>query len=179
MCIDYRALNSQTKLDVYPLPRLDELMQRLDGAIIFSKFDMRDGYHQIPMDPNDKVKTAFTCRYGTFQFTVMPFGLSSAPSTFQRMMNNIFFELLDEGVVCYLDDLLVYSRSVQEHLVLLDKVFGLLQKHKLYLKESKCSLFLDRVNFLGHVVSAEGVSMESGKIDAVRAWPVPKTVTHV
>ena len=90
-------------------------MQRLDGAVIFSKFDMRDGYHQVPMFAADKVKTAFTCRYGTFQFTVMPFGLSSAPATFQRMMNNIFFELLDEGVVCYLDDLLVNSRSVDDH----------------------------------------------------------------
>ena len=179
MCIDYRALNSQTKLDVYPLPRLDELLQRLEGAVIFSKFDMQDGYHQVPMAEPDKVKTAFTCRYGTFQFTVMPFGLSSAPATFQRMMNNIFFELLDEGVVCYLDDLLVYSRSIEEHVLLLDRVFSLLRKHKLFLKESKCSLFLDRVNFLGHVVSSQGVSIESGKVEAVKAWPVPKTVTHV
>ena len=95
------------------------------------------------------------------------------------MMNRIFFELLDNGVLCYLDDLLVYSRTVEEHLVLLDKVFGLLAKHKLYLKESKCSLFLKRVNFLGHVVSAEGVAMESGKVEVVRSWPTPRTVTHV
>ncbi|MDY6966716.1 MAG: reverse transcriptase family protein, partial [Halobacteriota archaeon] len=95
----------------------------------------------------------------------MPFGLSSAPSTFQRMMNSIFFELLDNGVLCYLDDLLVYSRSVEEHLVMLDKVFGLLAKHKLYLKEKKCHLFLSKVNFLGHVVSADGVAMESGKVE--------------
>ena len=140
---------------------------------------MRDGYHQIPMKPGDKVKTSFTCRYGTFQFTVMPFGLSTAPSTFQRMMNSIFFDLLDKGVLCYLDDLLVYSRTLEDHVKLLDEVFALLSKHKLYLKEKKCGLFLKKVNFLGHVVSAEGVAMESGKVDVVQKWPTPTTVTHV
>ena len=102
MCIDYRMLNAQTRADVFPLPRIDELLQRLDGAQVFSKLDLRDGYHQIPMVTRDKVKTAFTCRYSTYQFTVMPFGLMTAPATFQRMMNNVFFELLDKGVVCYL-----------------------------------------------------------------------------
>lgn len=160
MCIDYRMLNGQTKEDFFPLPRIDELLQRLDGALIFSKLDLRDGYHQIPMAEEDKVKTAFTCRYGTYHFTVMPFGLSSAPSTFQRMMNRVFFELLDNGVLCYLDDLLIYSRTVEEHKVLLDKVFSILQQNKLYIKESKCHLFLESVNFLGHVVSSKGVSLE-------------------
>lgn len=94
-------------------------------------------------------------------------------------MNSVFFELLDNGVLCYLDDILVYSRTVDEHLTILDKVFALLAKHKLYLKEKKCSLFLSRVNFLGHVVSSEGVAMESGKIDVVQKWPTPTTVTHV
>ena len=102
------------------------MLQRLDGAQVFSKIDMRDGYHQIPMKFDDKVKTSFTCRYGTFQFTVMPFGLSTAPATFQRMMNTIFFELLDLGVLVYLDDVLIYSKTVDEHIVLLDKVFKLL-----------------------------------------------------
>ena len=94
-------------------------------------------------------------------------------------MNRIFFELLDNGVLCYLDDLLVYSRTVDEHLILLDKVFSLLSKHKLYLKETKCSLFLSKVNFLGHVVSSDGVAMESGKVEVVQKWPTPTTVTHV
>ena len=179
MCIDYRLLNQQTRSDVFPLPRIDELLQRLDGATIFSKLDLRDGYHQIPMKDSDKVKTSFTCRYGTYQFTVMPFGLMSAPSTFQRMMNRVFFDLLDEGVLCYLDDLLIYSKSVQEHRIILDKVFSLLAKHKLYIKESKCHLFLQRVNFLGHVVDKHGVSLESGKVEAVSKWPIPQNVTHV
>ena len=126
MCIDYRALNGQTVNDFYPIPRPDELLQRLDGAQIFSKIDMRDGYHQIPMVYRDRVKTSFTCRYGTYQFTVMPFGLSTAPATFQRMMNTIFFDLLDRGVLVYLDDVLIYSKSVEEHVQLLDEVFTLL-----------------------------------------------------
>jgi hypothetical protein len=152
------------------------LLQRLDGSCIFSKLDLRDGYHQVPIKEADVHKSAFSCRYGTFEFLVMPFGLSSAPATFQRMMNEVFFDLLDAGVVCYLDDLLIYSRSVAEHKALLHKVFALLAKHKLYIKEKKCHLFLEKVNFLGHVVSADGVAVEGGKIDAVRDWPVPESV---
>lgn len=131
------------------------------------------------MKPEDRAKTAFTCRYGTYQFTVMPFGLSTAPSTFQRMMNRVFFELLDNGVLCYLDDLLIYSKSVEEHKQLLDKVFSILQRNKLYIKEQKCHLFLEKVNFLGHVVDKNGLSVESGKVDAVSKWPVPQNVTQV
>jgi hypothetical protein len=116
------------------------------------------------MAREDRVKTSFTCRYGTFQFTVMPFGLSTAPATFQRMMNTIFFEMLDKGVLIYLDDILVYSKTLDEHKKLLDRVFYYLNLNKLYLKEKKCSLFLEKINFLGHVISKDGVSMESGKV---------------
>ena len=112
MCIDYRLLNQQTVSDVFSLPRIDEMLQRLDGACVFSKLDCRDGYHQVPMSVEDKQKKAFSSRYGTYQFTVMPFGLSTAPSTFQRVMNQIFFDLLDNGVLCYLDDLLIYSKTI-------------------------------------------------------------------
>ena len=117
-------------------------MGRLNGAQYFSKLDLRDGYHQIEMDEQDCYKTAFTTRYGTFEWRVMPFGLCNAPSTFQRVMNDVFFELLDLGVLVYLDDVLIYSQTVGEHKTLLRKVFTLLQKHNLYVKESKCSLFL-------------------------------------
>ena len=109
----------------------------------------------------------------------MPFGLSTAPGTFQRMMNTVFFELLDAGVVCYLDDLLIYTKTIKEHKELLDRVFAVLQKNKLYLKDSKCHLFLEKVNFLGHVVSEQGIAVEQGKVQAVQDWPVPETVNQV
>ncbi len=115
MCLDYRQLNENTIKDSYPLPCIDDLMARLKGAKIFSKLDLRDGYHQIEMDMNDRYNTAFTTRYGTFEWCVMPFGLSNAPSTFQRIMNNVFFELLDQGVLVYLDDVLINSKTIQEH----------------------------------------------------------------
>lgn len=179
MCVDYRQLNSNTVPDSYPLPRIDELLARLQGSRIFSKLDLRDGYHQLQMNKADQFKTAFTCRYGTFHWTVMPFGLSTAPSTFQRVMNVVMWDLLDECVLVYLDDILIFSKTVAEHRVALRKVFQRLRDNKLNLKESKCNLFLDQVAFLGHVINSEGVSVDPGKIDAVAAWPTPQNVTHV
>ena len=127
----------------------------------------------------DKIKTSFSCRYGTYQFNVMPFGLSNAPASFQRMMNKVFFKLLDNGVLCYLDDLLIYSKDIDSHKQLLDEVFTVLQSNKLYIKESKCHLFLKQVNFLGHVVDKHGVALESGKVEVVKAWPIPESVNQV
>ena len=126
MCNDYRQLNDNTVKDSFPLPRIDELMGRLQGARVFSKLDLRDGYHQIEMDADDQYKTAFTMRYGTYEWLVMPFGLCNAPSTFQRTMNHIFFELLDHGVLVYLDDILIYSKNIYKYKQLLRKVFDVL-----------------------------------------------------
>ena len=179
MCIDYRALNAQTVTDSFPLPRIDELLARINGARYFSKLDLRDGYHQIPVGDHSRQMTAFTCRYGTFEWHVMPFGLCNAPSTFQRVMNNVFFDLLDHGLLIYLDDILIYSKTQEEHKTLLQKVFKLLQQNQLYIKESKCSLFLESVEFLGHVISAEGVSVEQGKTDAIKQWPVPTCLNEI
>ena len=127
MCIDYRMLNSNTVHVTYPLPRVDEMVQRIGGCCVFLKVDLNNAYHQLPMNDSDKEKTAFTCRYGTFEFNVMPFGLMNAPSTFQRVMNSVFMDLLDSGVLIYMDDILIYSKTVAEHKVLLKQVFSLLQ----------------------------------------------------
>ena len=179
MCIDYRALNNQTVMDRYPLPRIDDLLQRLNGAKVFSKLDLRDGYHQLPMDPQDQFKTAFCTRYGQFEFTVMPFGLCNAPATFQRVMNRMFFRLLDKCVLVYLDDILIYSRSVEQHKKDLELVFSILDEENFRLKESKCALFLQSVEFLGFKLSNEGISVEKGKTDAVLAWQQPTSVNEV
>ncbi len=135
-------------------------MGRLQGAKVFSKLDLRDGYHQIAMSDKDQYKTAFTTRYGTFEWCVMPFGLCNAPSTFQRTMNHVFFDLLDRGVLVYLDDVLIYSKTIETHKQLLREVFDILRKHKLFVKESKCALFLESVEFLGVTITSEGMQME-------------------
>ena len=115
MCIDYRALNHQTKKDVYPLPRIDDLLDKLVGAYYLSTIDLTSGYHQVAVAPGDTEKTAFVTRYGLFEFTVLPFGLFNAPSTFQRLMNSVFYDVLDDFVLCYIDDVLVYSKTAEAH----------------------------------------------------------------
>ena len=123
MCVDYRTLNANVISDAWPLPRIDELLARLRGARYFSKLDLQDGYHQIPMSPQDRQKTAFVCRYGAYEFTVMTFGHKNAPAYFQREMNLMLHDLVDEGVIVYLDDILIYSKTEEEHRALLRKVF--------------------------------------------------------
>ena len=171
MCIDYRSLNSNTVTDSWPLPRIDEMLARLKGARYFSKLDLRDGYHQIPIAESDRFKTAFTCRYGTFEFTVMSFGLKNAPSHFQRSMNMLLSDLLDVCVLVYMDDILIYSKSAEQHVAHVKQVFARLSAKGWHCKQSKCALFLPSVEFLGHVVSADGVRVVESKVEAVRSWP--------
>ena len=179
MCFDYQQLNSNTVVDAYPLPHIDKLLLRLDGAKVFSKLDLCDGYHQLPIAKDDQLKTAFTTRYGTFQWTVMPFGLCNAPSTFQRVMNQVFFMLLDHSVVVYLDDILIYSHTIAAHCALLKEVFALLAKYQLHVKESKCHLFLSNVEFLGYLVDSRGITMQPGKVVAIKEWVVPMSINEV
>ena len=179
MCVDYRALNKITVKNRYPLPRIDELMDRLHGAKYFSKIDLRSGYHQVRIHPDDVAKTAFRTRYGHYEFLVLPFGLTNAPATFMHLMQQIFREHLDNFVIVFLDDILIYSKTLQEHTQHVTAVLELLRKNKLYAKKSKCEFFKDRVSFLGHVVSASGVSMEASKIKAVEDWPVPTSVHDI
>ena len=171
LCVDYRALNDLTVKNRCPLPNVIEMRDRLGGSKVFSKIDLRDGYHNILVSEQDRHKTAFRCRYGHFQYTVVPFGLANAPAVFCSMMNRIFGQYLDVFLICYLDDIVVYSTTVDEHLVHLGKVFELLETHKLFLKPSKCSFFQDSVTFCGHDITATGIRIAQDKIQAMTARP--------
>lgn len=179
MCLDYRALNKGTIRNAYPLPRIDELLDRLHGATVFSALDLRSGYHQIRIADEDIPKTAFRTRYGAFEFRVLPFGLTNAPATFQRLMNDVFRPYLDQFVVVYLDDVMVWSKNEEEHENHLRIVLSLLREHKLYANRKKCNLFQRETDFLGHVVSAEGIKPDPRKLAAIRDWPTPKNATEV
>ncbi|CAI7732175.1 unnamed protein product [Closterium sp. NIES-53] len=178
-CIDYRALNKQTVKNKYPIPRIDDLLDQLRGATVFSKLDLRSGYWQIKMADNSIHKTAFRIRYGSYEYLVMPFGLCNAPATFQAEMNHILRPLLDECVVVYLDDILIYSKNMKEHVEHLRKVFKILRKNKFYVKLSKSDFALKKVQFLGHMVSAEGVHVDPRKIEAVKKWKLPENMKEL
>lgn len=179
MCIDYRALNSITVKNKYPLPRVDELFDRLHGAKFFSKIDLRSGYHQIRIHPEDVEKTAFRTRYGHFEFLVLPFGLTNAPATFMHLMHQIFGPHLDSFVLVFLDDILIYSKTLEDHRRHVATVLELLKTNQLYAKESKCELFQTRVEFLGHIVDRDGLHMMEDKVKAITDWPAPKSLEEV
>jgi len=179
MCVDYRALNNITVKNSYPLPLVDELFDRLQGARHFSKIDLRSGYHQIRIAAEDIPKTAFRTRYGHFEFMVLPFGLTNAPATFMHLMHQAFRPFLDSFVIVFLDDILIYSKTMDEHVKHVRKVLEVLRKEKLYAKLSKCELMRTEVEFLGHIVGRDGVRMMEDKVKAVEEWPTPTSVTHV
>ncbi|CAI7804458.1 unnamed protein product [Closterium sp. NIES-54] len=179
MCIDYRALNRVTVKSRYPIPCADELIDQLRIALVFSKIDLRGGYHQIRVEPSDCAKTAFRTRYGSFEYTVMPFGLTNAPGTFQMTMNEAFRPLLDKCVIIYLDDILVYSCDKQQHLADLETVFTVLDNHILLTQGSKCDFFQDRLELFGHVISEAGVEIDPKKLDTVKAWHPPTNITEL
>ncbi|GJP54527.1 hypothetical protein CLOM_g13607, partial [Closterium sp. NIES-68] len=160
MCIDYRALNKQTIKNKYPIPRIDDLLDQLRGATVFSKLDLRSGYWQIRMADNSIHKTAFRTRYGSYEYLVMPFGLTNAPATFQAKMNHILRPLLDECVVVYLDDILIYPCDMKQHVKHLRRVFEIIRRERFYVKLSKSDFALEKVQFLGHMVSAQGVHVD-------------------
>ena len=179
MCIDYRALNKITVKNSYPLPRIEELLDRMQGSTCFTKLDLRSGYHQVRMHPEDIHKTAFHTRYGHYEYRVLPFGLTNAPATFQNLMNDVFSDILDECVVVYLDDIVVYSKNPQEHERHLKMVLQRLQQHSLYAKLSKCEFFKESIEFCGQMVGAGGVGMEPGKVASMLAYPAPTTLTQL
>ena len=179
MCVDYRKSNQKTKCDQYPLPRIEESLEALRGAKYFSKIDLASAYNQVEVHPEDQHKTAFTTPMGLFQYTGMPFGLQNAPATFQRLMQGVFREDILPTLMVYLDDIIVFSSTIEEHLQCLETVFSKLKHHGLKIEPAKCQLFRDRVSYLGHVVSADGVATDPEKTKAVKEWPVPQTVRDV
>ena len=178
-CIDFRKLNELTKKDAYPLPSIEVCLDALAGSRYFSTFDLRSGYHQIPMDDDSIEKTAFVTREGTFAFKVMPFGLCNAGATFQRLMDLLMAGITYKICLVYLDDIIVFSRNLEQHLERCKIVFQRLRSAGLKLKVSKCNLVRDSVQFLGHVVSGEGIATDPEKIEKVRDWPQPQNLHDV
>ena len=179
MCIDYRQINKVTVKNKYPLPRIEDLFDQLKGAGVFSKIDLRSGYYQLRVKEGDVPKTAFRTRYVHYEFLVMPFGLTNAPAAFMDLMNRVFRPYVDQFVVVFIDDILVYSKDAQEHEQHLRIVLETLREKKLYAKLSKCDFWLKEVSFLGHIVSAEGIRVDPAKIEAVVNWKSPQNVTEV
>ena len=179
MCVDYRSLNSVTVKNKYPLPRIDDLFYQLSGARVFSKIDLRLGYFQLKIREEDIPKTAFTTRYGLYEYTVMSFGLTNAPASFMNLMNKIFMEYLDKFVVVFIDDILIYSKNEEDHARHLRLVLDKLREHQLYAKFSKCEFWLREVAFLGHVLSEGGVAVDPNKVRNVLSWEQPKNVSEI
>ncbi|WVZ81473.1 hypothetical protein U9M48_028847 [Paspalum notatum var. saurae] len=179
LCVDYRPLNAVTVKNKYPLPHIDILFDQLAGAKVFSKIDLRSGYYQIKIRGEDIPKTAFSTRYGLYEYLVMSFGLTNAPAFFMYMMNSVFMNELDKFVVVFIDDILIYSKSEEEHKEHLRIVLNRLREHKLYAKFSKCAFWLKEVSFLGHILSKKGVAVDPSKVKDVLNWKQPETVTEI
>jgi hypothetical protein len=177
--VDYRKLNEVTIKNKYPLPKIEDLFDQLNGAKLFSKIDLRTGYHQLKVRESDIPKTAFTTRYGFFEYTVMSFGLTNAPAYFMNLMNKVFMKFLDKFVVVFIDDILVYSKTEEEHAEHLRLVLGTLREHQIYAKFRKCEFWLKEVGFLGHVISARGVCMDPSKITSTLERKAPTNPTEV
>ena len=163
----------------YPLPWIDELFDQLGGSQFYSKIDLRSGYHQLKIREEDVPKTAFRTRYGHFEFLVMPFGLTNAPAAFMDLMNRVFRPYLDQFVIVFIDDILVYSKTWEEHVQHLRIVLQTLREHQLYAKKEKCDFWLTEVKFLGHVISEQGISVDPSKIETVLQWERPKNVVEI
>jgi hypothetical protein len=179
MCIDYRSLNEVTIKNKYPLPRIEDLFDQMKGLGIFSKIDLRFGYHQLKIRKPDISKTAFRTWYGLYEYTVLSFGLTNAPAYFMYLMNKVFMEYLDKFVVVFIDDILIFSKMEEEHEKHLRLVLKKLRSNQLYAKFSKSEFWFTEVFFLGHVISTRGVSVDPSKVRDVLNWMPPTNVSEI
>uniref|UniRef100_A0A0D3C3B2 Reverse transcriptase domain-containing protein n=1 Tax=Brassica oleracea var. oleracea TaxID=109376 RepID=A0A0D3C3B2_BRAOL len=178
-CTDYRALNAVTVKDRFPIPTVEDMLDELHGATIFTKLDLTAGYHQVRVHPTDVHKTAFRTHNGHYEYLVMPFGLCNAPSTFQALMNSVFRDYLRKFVLVFFDDILIFSRSWEEHLDHVKRVFEILHAKQLFVKQKKCAFGQSEVDYLGHLISGDGVKVDNTKIKAMLDWPSPTTITEL
>jgi hypothetical protein len=179
LCVDYRPLIVVTIKNKYPLPRIDILFDQLAGAKVFSKIDLRFGYHQIKIRPSDIPKTAFSTRYGLYEYLVISFGLTNAPAYFMYLMNSVSMPELDNFVVVFIDDILIYSKNLEDYARHLHVVLQRLGDHRLYAKFYKCEFWLDTVKFLGHTISSDGISINLSKLQEVLDWKPPTSVNQI
>ncbi|GJR45612.1 reverse transcriptase domain-containing protein [Tanacetum coccineum] len=179
MCIDYHELNKLTVNNRYPLLRIDDLFDQLQGSSMYSKIDLRSGYHQLRFCDEDVPKTTFRTHYGHYEFQVMPFGLTNAPAVFMDLMNRVCRPHLDKSMIVFIDDILIYSKTKEEHDAHLRLILELLKKEELYAKFSKCDFWLSKVQFLGHVIDSEGIHVDPTKIESIKDWESPKTLIKI
>ena len=177
LCVDYHGLNAITIKNRYPLPLISELLDRLNGSVIFSKIDLRNAYHQIRIREGDEWKTAFRTRYGHFEYLIVPFGLTNAPATFQAYINNALRGLVDDFCVVYLDDILIFSKSKEEHYEHLELVIERLRQAELYANPKKCDFLKPEIDFLGFIVNKDGLRMDPAHVQTISEWchHLPKT----
>src|SRR5579862_5262965 len=178
-CIDYRVLNKVTKTDAYPLPRIDELLERYETSKWFTSIDLAAGFHQVEMDENDREKTAFTCSMELYEFNVMPFGLKNAPATFQRLMNNILYDYIGDFVEVYIDDIMIHSKNFKDHIIHVTQVLQKLRKYNLVIKLKKSKFCEQQIEFLGHEIGEEGIKPNAKKVETIIKIREPQTLTEL
>ena len=179
LCVDYRQLNKMIIKNKYPLSRIDDLMDQLHGSSVFSKIDLQSGYYQILVKADDVQKTAFRSRYGHYEYVVMPFGVTNAPAAFMDYMNWIFRLILNKFIVVFINDILIYSNTQEEHAEHLRLVLSVLREKQLYVKLSKCEFWMDELQFLGHVIFAHDIVVDPAKVKAVVKWESPKSAIEI